>query len=128
MGELDEMPTPERGSRAPLFLPPRRQRGSDAPIGTVEDRVVMLERSASAVRRSLIALLGIAGSALGAVLIWALNAREATGAEKARVQYLERAVDRLESIVFGSASSWRRGYAPEPAAQPDPPAPKEPLP
>jgi hypothetical protein len=128
MGTLDEMPTPERGSRAPLFLPPRGRRGSDAPIGTVEDRVLVLERSANAVRRSLLALLGGVATSIGVVLIWALNAREAVGDEKARLRHLERAVERLESIVFSSAPSRRRSYAPDLSAQPDPPARREPAP
>jgi len=137
MSAIDDLPTPERGSRAPLFLPTRpRSRNSDAPIGTVEDRVAQLERSASAVRRSLLALLGGVATSLGAVLIWALNAREAAGYERARRQEIERAIERLDRrlealgpVLYRLQADDRPiTYAPSPAAPAAPPARKEPAP
>jgi len=130
---IDDMPTPQRGSRAPLFLPTRqRSRSSDAPIGTVEDRVAQLERSASAVRRSLLALLGGVATSLGAVLIWALNAREAAGYERARRQEIERRLGLLEALAPAlyrlQADDRPVTYAPTPAAPAAPPARKEPAP
>jgi hypothetical protein len=65
-----------------------------------------------------------AGGALGTVIVWALNAREATGAEKARALYLEQRVERLEKrievLLDRSSAPWRRDdpgpWAPPPTA------------
>lgn len=126
------MPTPERGSRAPLFLP-RRARTPSGPIGTVEDRVLQLERTAGAVRRTLLALLGGVATSLGAVLIWALNARDAAGYERRRVQDLERAVEKLDRRIEALGPVLYRlqpdrDPAPTPAAPAPTPARKDPAP
>lgn len=92
------------------------------PIGTLEERVVVLERGARGFRRRLWGLLGGVVASVGAVLIWALNAREAAGAEKAQLRYLEQAVSRIEArIETFLYSAYRDSQAPR---QP-PPARKD---
>lgn len=86
--------TPARGVPA-LELEPEAS-GSIS----VELRLGALEARASSLKKW-IATAVIAGlGSAGAVFVWALNAREAAGDEKARLRYLERAVERLESIVL----------------------------
>jgi hypothetical protein len=145
MSHLDDMPTPELGQ--PLQLPPdesvsrRRtpvhgvpyavadrpshrvipvEADDGAPLGTLDDRVTALERAARDARRLAYGAVGGAITALGAILIWALNAREAAGVDKTRLLYLERAVDRLEAHVLRPSGPRRDRDRDEP----DEPAPR----
>lgn len=127
MSALDDLPTPELGS--PVQRRGRWRRGSDEPIGTLEDRVAGLERDHKTARGRIgTALVAALGSA-GAVLIWALNAREAAGGEKVRAQVLDRDVERLRveleqlrATVYRLSAPWRRNDRTD---QPDPPARKD---
>jgi hypothetical protein len=106
------------------------------PIGTLDDRVTVLERGARGFRRRLWGLLAGVATSLGAVLIWALNAREAVGGERVRAQVLERDLERvrveleqLRTLVYRAPPDrWRDApsFAPMPAAPSIPPAQKEP--
>ena len=107
------------------------------PIGTLDDRVTVLERGARGFRRRLWMLLGGVATSLGAVSIWALNAREAVGGERVRAQVLERDLERvrveleqLRTLVYRPPPSpWRRdeqpSFAPMPAAPSIQPAQKD---
>lgn len=90
----------------------------------LELRVVALERSSRGQRRKLIAALIAALGSVGAVIVWALNAREAAGAEKERIRQLERDVERIELYVFPPPSLLPGRRAARGDDQPDPPAPQ----
>lgn len=118
--------TPPRGVPA-LYDEHGDPAGLDEPI-TLEQRVASLEGGRRGQKKLVITALIAGLGSFGGVLVWALNAREAAGDEKARLRYIERAVERLELYVF-PRPSLRRGDpidAPWPPAQPTPtpPAPK----
>lgn len=93
-------------------------------------RVAALEESRRSLRKWIATAVIAAIGSLGAVLVWALNTREATGIDKQRLNHIERAVERLESYAF--RSSLRRDLQLDPALWPaaliPPPAQKEPIP
>lgn len=123
MSALDDLPTPELGS--PVQVEPRRgrrHRVSDEPIGTLDDRVRVLEGDRKAARGIAKAALVAALGSLGGVLIWALNAREAAGYQRARAEELVKTVELLRSdfnalrdAIF-APSMWRRTTPQPPAA------------
>lgn len=89
------------------------------PVGgtSIERRIKVLEHRARGQRRLVRgAFIGALGS-LGAVLVWALSAREATGAERAQMRALEDAVRELRAVVF-------RVPWPRPRHDDDDPAPR----
>lgn len=121
MSALDDMPTPELGSPVQVSSRWRRRRGSEEPIATVEQRMRVLEGDRKLVKAALVAALG----SLGGLLIWALNAREAAGYQRARADELRETVvrlradlDTLRDAIF-APSMWRRS-TPQPAAPAQP--------
>ncbi|HET9063695.1 MAG TPA: hypothetical protein VFO62_10440 [Candidatus Binatia bacterium] len=130
------MPTPELGS--PVQAEPRRgrrHRASDEPIGTLDERVRVLEGDRKAWRGRIWTALVAALGSVGTVIVWALNARDATlaareaaGFERAKSQELTRDVERLRTEVDALrgliyAPVWRRTDQPAAPAQLKDPSP-----
>lgn len=123
----DERPTPGRGypvqrrtpsNGVPAYEPPRRARSR---ADTDEIDPVLADAFEALVRRKLRWIwravggaLVVAGGALLGVLGKMLDAREQTGAEKQRMQYLEREVQILRS----NHDRWRDEDRPSPMWRP----------
>lgn len=104
----EPQPMPRRRT-SPIGIPvyvteqPSRRIAEDdsGPAGaTIEQRIEMLENRARGQRRLVrTAFIGAIGS-VGAVLVWALSASNAAGAERAQMRALEDAVRELRAVVF----------------------------
>lgn len=110
-------PSDEEDDSGPHATPPADELGA---------RIDMHLRRAFRGPRKLIATALIAAlGSVGGLIVSALNSREEDGADKARLRYLERAVDRLtervESLIYRSPGPWRRDE-PDPMPRPATPA------